>query len=127
MAFALHAPEPDELADLREHLTGCPSCRATVTETELTAAELATAVEQVDPPARLRENILAQVARIPQTEPALTPDAVSAAGSVVGEVRRRAGQNHAGGDGSGRRRSPAGTAPHVRRDTRRPGRSRRRF
>ncbi|TQM36671.1 putative zinc finger protein [Pseudonocardia cypriaca] len=136
VAFALHALEPDEEAALREHLAGCASCRATVADTELTAAALAAAVEQVDPPARLRGNILAQAARTPQTGRDPTPDATYSTG-----YRRPAGQDVAGarpptdparsatrsGGGSGPRRSQAGAEPQRGRGTSGPGRRRRRL
>jgi hypothetical protein len=138
VAFALHALEPDEEVALREHLAGCASCRATVADTELAAAALAGAVEQVDPPARLRGNILAQAARTPQTG----SDPAAATGPTAG-YRRHAGQDIAGarpatdparsatrsggGGGSGPRRSPAGAEPHRGRGTSGPGRRRRRL
>ncbi len=139
VAFALHALEPDEEAALHGHLAGCPSCRATVADTELTAAALAAAVEQVDPPARLRENILTQAAHTTQTGSGPTPDAADAAGPAG--HGRRGGQDRAGAraaatarsatgpggaGGSGPRRSPAGTEPDRRRDRSGPGRRRRR-
>jgi hypothetical protein len=67
VAFALHALEPDEEAAMRSHIEGCRSCSETVRETELVAAAVGGAVEQIDPPSRLRSNLLAMAAETPQT------------------------------------------------------------
>jgi len=66
VGWALNALEPDEEQTMRTHLPGCRFCRDMVRETELVMGELATSVEPVDPPTRLRDNILAQAARTPQ-------------------------------------------------------------
>jgi Anti-sigma-K factor rskA len=73
VAFALHALEPDEEAAMRRHIERCHSCTETVRETELVAAAVGGAVEQVDPPARLRANLLAVATDTPQSEPAPQP------------------------------------------------------
>ncbi|MGE3287406.1 MAG: anti-sigma factor [Pseudonocardia sp.] len=65
-AHAWHALDAEEDAALRAHLPDCAWCRAIVAETEDVAAAMAGSVEQVDPPPRLRERILAEVARTPQ-------------------------------------------------------------
>ncbi len=117
-AFALHTLEPEEEARMREHLAGCPSCRATVSDTEVAAAALGAAVEQVEPPARLRENILAQAAQTPQIRPVPARAAAGPARTATGPGRTA---------GSGPRRSPDGTEPSPRRDASGPGRRRRRF
>jgi anti-sigma-K factor RskA/putative zinc finger protein len=124
VAFALHALEPDEEVALREHLAGCPSCRATVADTELTAAALGTAVEQVDPPARLRENILAQAAQTPQVVPAPAPDAAGGPGQHPRP--NRSTTRPGGAAGSGPRRPPSATEPAGARGPTGPGRRRRR-
>jgi hypothetical protein len=66
VGWALTALEPDEEQAMRTHLPGCRSCRDVVWGTERVMGELATSVVPVDPPARLRDNILAQGARTPQ-------------------------------------------------------------
>jgi hypothetical protein len=66
VGLALNALEPEEEEAMRAHLPGCRFCRDMVRATELVMGELATPVEPVDPPARLRDNILAQAARTPQ-------------------------------------------------------------
>lgn len=66
VAFALHALEPDEEAAMRSHIERCRSCSGTVRETEVVAAAVGGAVEQVDPPVRLRSNLLAVAAETPQ-------------------------------------------------------------
>jgi hypothetical protein len=70
VAFAIHALEPDEELAMRAHIERCGSCFETVRETELVAAAMAGSVEQVDPPRRLRTNILAMAAETPQARPA---------------------------------------------------------
>jgi hypothetical protein len=95
-----------------------------VADTELTAAALGAAVEQVDPPARLRENILAQAAQTPQVRPTPAPDATGAAGQRGRPARSATGPGRAAG--SGPRRSPGGAEPVPRQDPSRPGGRRRR-
>ena len=70
VAFALHALEPDEELALHAHLPGCSSCRDSVRGTELVLGELAASVHQVEPPARLREEILGRAAGTTQLPPA---------------------------------------------------------
>lgn len=66
VGWALNALEPDEEQAMRTHLPGCRFCRNMVRVTELVMGELATSVEPVDPPTRLRESILAEAALTPQ-------------------------------------------------------------
>jgi hypothetical protein len=73
VAFALHALEPDEEAAMRSHIERCRSCSETVRETELVAAAVGGAVEQVDPPPRLRANLMAAAAETPQAGPLPAP------------------------------------------------------
>jgi anti-sigma-K factor RskA len=84
VAWVLDALEPDEELEFEQHLPQCPSCQAAVRDAEDVLAELGGAVEQVDPPPSLRENLLAQAAQTPQTphtpqarpaEPSPSPDA----------------------------------------------------
>jgi anti-sigma factor ChrR (cupin superfamily) len=95
VAWALQALEPDEEQAMRTHLPGCRSCRDMVRETERVMGELGASVEPADPPARLRENILAAAAETPQARPAETsvaeePDSGGAAtgGAVVRPASR---------------------------------------
>lgn len=69
VAFALHALEPDEEQDMRQHLPQCRSCQEMVRETEQIMGGLATSVEQIDPPAGLRDDILRRAAVTPQRRP----------------------------------------------------------
>ena len=66
VGWALHALEPDEEMDVERHVPTCPDCRAAVRDTEAVMTHLATAVEQVDPPPRLRASILDAAAATPQ-------------------------------------------------------------
>lgn len=75
VAFALHALEPGEEPAVRAHLDRCRSCSETVRETELVAAAMGRSVEQVDPPSRLRANLLAAAAETPQAAPPVQPQA----------------------------------------------------
>jgi Anti-sigma-K factor rskA len=101
VAWALHALEPDEELAMRTHLPGCRSCRDVVQETELVMGELAASVELVDPPARLRDSILAAAAETPQMRPE-TPLAKPWPGPRSpdsGSIPRRAESDGAGNDG----------------------------
>ncbi|OLT21575.1 hypothetical protein BJF78_08135 [Pseudonocardia sp. CNS-139] len=89
VAFALHALEPDEELTMRTHIEGCRSCRATVRETEPVLGALAGSTEQVDPPPRLRHNILAVAADTPQAPPAPDPHPVPEPEPWAGTTPRR--------------------------------------
>jgi anti-sigma-K factor RskA len=67
VGYALHALEPDEEMAVRQHLPQCASCRAVARDTEEVLGALAASVEQVDPPASLRDRIVARAAGTPQT------------------------------------------------------------
>lgn len=58
VGWALRALEPEEEARVAAHLPLCAECREQVEATHHTAALLATATPQLDPPARLRASIL---------------------------------------------------------------------
>ncbi|GAA0898675.1 anti-sigma factor domain-containing protein [Pseudonocardia zijingensis] len=66
VALALHALAPDEEAAVRDHVLGCRACSEAVRETEVVAAAVGGAVEQVDPPVRLRTSLMAAAAETPQ-------------------------------------------------------------
>jgi hypothetical protein len=66
VGWAFHALEPEEEMEVELHVPTCPDCRAAVRDTEAVMTSLATAVEQVDPPARLRASILEAAAATPQ-------------------------------------------------------------
>ncbi len=70
-AAALHALEPDQELAVREHLPSCASCRGAVRDAEIVARALAESVEQVDPPAHLRETVLAHAGSRPPRVAAL--------------------------------------------------------
>jgi Anti-sigma-K factor rskA len=69
VAFAMHALEPAEEVAMRAHIERCGACRETLRETELVTAALGSSVKQIDPPSRLRANILAAAAETPQADP----------------------------------------------------------
>jgi anti-sigma-K factor RskA len=54
--------EADEAEELRLHLPGCPSCREAAARLSLAVGALPLAVEEVTPPARLRERVLGAAA-----------------------------------------------------------------
>jgi hypothetical protein len=66
VGWVLHALEPDEEIEVLGHLPTCPICRTVVRETEESLFGLGAAVEQVDPPAGLRDRILDAAAQTPQ-------------------------------------------------------------
>lgn len=72
-SYALHALEPDEEQAVVVHLPSCPSCRAAVRHAEETLGGLGSAVEQVQPPASLRERIVSSAAATPQRSEVLRP------------------------------------------------------
>ena len=111
VGWALHALEPDEEIDVQRHVPTCADCLAAVRETEAVMSQLATAVEQVDPPARLRTAILDTAAATPQVRRQSAEQPSSAR-------RRQAPPRPTGPAGSGPG-SPRPTSPTA------PGRSRR--
>ncbi|WP_330186266.1 anti-sigma factor [Dactylosporangium sp. AC04546] len=84
-AYALDAVDDIERAAFDRHLRGCSSCAAEVVELRETAAWLTHPVAEA-PPARLRDNVLAQIAVTPQARPGTAPSSRSRA--TVGFVRR---------------------------------------
>jgi anti-sigma-K factor RskA len=56
-AMVLGALEDDEVESVRLHVEGCPSCQQAVARLRRAAAALPLEVEEVTPPARLRERI----------------------------------------------------------------------
>lgn len=57
-AYALGALDSEERALVREHLEGCETCTATLRRLEQARNALPLAVDPVEPPSRLREQIL---------------------------------------------------------------------
>ena len=60
-AYALGALSGAELAELESHLEGCDHCRARLRWLEPAVDVLPAAVQQLDPPPRLRDNLMATV------------------------------------------------------------------
>jgi anti-sigma-K factor RskA len=56
-AWVLGALEPDEAAGVRVHVDGCASCQQTAARMRRAAAALPLEVEEISPPARLRERV----------------------------------------------------------------------
>ena len=114
VGWALHSLEPDEEMAAVEHLGGCASCRRTAAEVAEVTTGLATAVEQRDPPPRLRASIVELAAQTPQERPSAgraEPSRVQADGADRRGPRHRVAPQR----GSASERPPA-----------RPGSSRRR-
>ena len=61
-AWVLGAVEPDEVGTVRTHIEGCAICRETASRLGRAVDMLPLDVEEVEPPARLRERILASAA-----------------------------------------------------------------
>jgi anti-sigma-K factor RskA len=89
-AYALDALEPGERTLFERHLEECASCRAQLSELQLTASALAYA-ESTEPPPALRERILeaagaengAKVLQFPKRRWLLPATAVAAAAAAV--------------------------------------------
>jgi anti-sigma-K factor RskA len=60
--WVLGAVDADEVGEIRNHIEGCASCREATSRLTRAAAVLSLDVEEVEPPARLRERILAAAA-----------------------------------------------------------------
>jgi hypothetical protein len=60
-AFVLDSLDEVQLGQVRVHLANCPSCRHEADELRATAMEIGESIRPVDPPALLRERILAEV------------------------------------------------------------------
>jgi anti-sigma-K factor RskA len=69
-AYALDALEPEAARAVEAHLPGCDECREELSSLQAVAAELAVGIAPVEPPAELRERVLAGVRpRFPVIEP----------------------------------------------------------
>ena len=66
VGWALHALEPDEEMAVLLHVPQCATCQQAVREADAVLSSLGAAVEQVDPPASLREAILSAAVDTPQ-------------------------------------------------------------
>lgn len=73
VGWALHALEPDEEMAVLLHLPQCPTCRNAAIEAEQVLAGLGASIPLVEPPAGLRDRLLAYAARTPQHPPVLRP------------------------------------------------------
>nr|WP_239029186.1 anti-sigma factor [Pseudonocardia acidicola] len=69
----MHALEPGEELEVLRHLPTCPTCQAAVREAEELLSGLGASVEQVDPPAGLRDSLLSAAEETPQERPAPLP------------------------------------------------------
>jgi anti-sigma-K factor RskA len=61
-AWVLGALDPEEAAVVQAHVEGCASCRETAARLQRAVTALPLVVEEVAPPARLRERVLAAAA-----------------------------------------------------------------
>ncbi|MGH3612307.1 MAG: anti-sigma factor domain-containing protein [Pseudonocardia sp.] len=80
VGWALHALEPEEEMEVLLHIPQCPSCQVAVLEAERILAALGASVEQIEPPATLRDALLAGAAETSQRSPMLPPRASPEAG-----------------------------------------------
>ena len=90
-AYALHALDPAEARAYEEHLSHCERCRRELVDLSESAAALAYAADGPEPPAGLRDRILAQarVERdnvVPLRPRWAVPAAVTAAAAVAAAV-----------------------------------------
>ena len=85
--YAVGSLTPDETEEYEAHLATCPSCREEVADMRDIAAQLSEAVA-TDPPATLRESVLAQIAQTPQrsatTAEPLRHDTAATGGAAYG-------------------------------------------
>src|SRR5689334_21811693 len=72
-AYQLGAGEPGEKETVRAHLAACASCRQLAARLSRAVGAMPLAVEEVVPPARLRERILAAAAGEPRPAAAAPP------------------------------------------------------
>src|SRR4051812_40396423 len=107
--WALHALEPDEEIAVERHVPTCPDCSAAVRDTQVVMAQLATGVEQVGPPARLRASILDAAAAAPQVRPQVVAQPPALGPRQPRPTRPTGATSLAGPTG------PAGPAPGGRR------------
>ena len=73
VGWALHSLEPDEELVAVEHLEACAECSSLAADVAEVTSGLAEAVEQHEPPARLRASIVEQAQRTPQAPSAPQP------------------------------------------------------
>jgi len=97
-AFALDAVEPDEAAEISEHLSGCPRCRAEVAAHRETAAMLGNAGDEAPPGlwAKIAEAIADAAQPVADAPPSpvlgsLSQHSASAVGPAVVKARLRWG------------------------------------
>jgi anti-sigma-K factor RskA len=83
-AYVLDALNPDESAEFERHVAECPDCARETDELRATAARLGSAAT-LRPPTRLRDSILAEVARTRQDP----PSGLRVVGSATGSGKRR--------------------------------------
>lgn len=86
--YVLDALSPEEAIDFETHLATCSSCRAEVRELRRVVDVLPLAVDLVEPPASLRERIVADLDPAPM--PAQRPLGVIAGGLAQPAERKRA-------------------------------------
>lgn len=73
VGWALHALEPDEEMAVLLHMPQCAACRAAAHDAEQVLSGLAGMVPLVEPPAGLRQRLMAEVAETPQRPHVLRP------------------------------------------------------
>jgi hypothetical protein len=100
VGWALHALEPDEEMAVLLHLPQCESCQTAVADAEEVLGGLGASVEQVEPPAPLRDALLARAAETPQrSRPPRAPVAPDpGTSSAAAEPRHRVSSDRPGTD-----------------------------
>lgn len=76
-AYAIDALDPDERTLFEEHLRGCPACQAEVDSLREAGAALAADVA-TEPPASLRESVLASIETVRPLPPVTAPEPLAA-------------------------------------------------
>ncbi|MFD9702125.1 anti-sigma factor domain-containing protein [Lentzea sp. NPDC059081] len=92
VGWAMHSLEPDEEAQVRDHLPTCATCQHAVRSTEEVLASIGGAVRQEQPPPRLRARLMEQIEHTPQEPPAQPAPRHTAPTPLRPQHRRRTGR-----------------------------------
>lgn len=87
-AYAIDALEPEEARAFEEHLRGCAECRAAVEEMRSVIVMLPFTVDLVEPPPRIKQQLMRQIRSTPVAR-AAAPDAPARAVAARQPARSR--------------------------------------
>ncbi len=72
-AYALGSLEPDDVREFEAHMRSCRQCTKAVADMEAVAGVLAHSVPQLDPPPRIRQELIRRIAAERAPRPAIAP------------------------------------------------------